>query len=711
MSKRAIFSKYLFQPTKYDFRKVIRVTAIMLQYLRKQKIKVEKAFGNKHKFRVLLAQVDTKKNLAVEETVLSDIFACTTDSGHDGKGVTKDAILSISDADISRAMEYWYRKGTAEVKEFNSKELLSKIAVEKDGILFSRSRIMDGQRFVMTGGFDKDSLGLEVSLNLMTPVLDRYSPISYSIATFVHQEVGQHAGYETCFRLSLGYCHIIQAASLFREIGDECAKCSKLRRKYIDVVMGPVSDHQLTICPPFYAAYIDLDGPYRVYVPGHERETRSRKVMAAKTWILSFACPVSKLINLQVIESKSSAGVLDGLTRFGCEHGFPHFLLLDQEKSFMKAVRDAEIDLKDLSLKSYKEKGVRCEVSPVAGHNFTGLIERKIRTVQECFEKIGLESMRLHATGLQTVAKLVENSLNNLPMGFSYGRSDDNTPLLKMITPNMMKIGRLNSRAMEGPVRFPAGPKDLMIKVEQTFDAYFRIWNSTMVPKLIPQPKWFKESPELQPEDVVYFQKVENVLSSKWTVGQIDSLVRSKDGVVRRAFVRYYNFGENEARVTDRAVRSLVRIFNVEDNYFIRDMSEVEILIKNLESKAEGELSEEDKVVKPTKLKKGADGNYMVQHAETERVEAVRLCGCCCDSHCRMNEHKEVRGNSICVSLVSKLSDAVVEQENEYPNIYERDLFGGTFDDEPVKLSGLVMDTKDEIYDMLTSLGTDFALD
>ena len=711
MSKRAIFSSYLFQPTKFDWRKVVRVTAVMLRYLKKNNLKLGKFFGDNHKFRMYVANLKVEKKVTIEENGMYNMFVGTADDH--GKGTAADAILSITDDEMSRAMEYWYRKGTAEVKEFNNKELLSKISIEKDGILFSRSRIMDGQRFVMTGGFDKDSLGLEVSLNLMTPVLDRFSPISYSVASFVHQEIGQHAGYETCFRLSLGYCHIIQAASLFREIGDECAKCSKIRKKYIDVVMGPISDHQLTICPPFHAAYVDLDGPYRVYVPGHERETRSRKVIAAKTWILSFACPVSKLINLQVIESKSSEGVLDGLTRMGCEHGFPRFLLLDQEKSFMKAVRDAEIDLKDLSLRSYKEKGVRCEVSPVSGHNYTGLIERKIRTVQECFEKIGLESMRLHATGLQTVAKLVENNLNNLPMGFSYGRTVDNTPLLKMITPNMMKIGRLNSRAVEGPVRFPAGPKDLMVKVEQTFDAFFRLWNSTMVPKLIPQPKWFRESPELQPEDVVYFQKVDNVLSSKWTVGQVDSLVRSKDRGVKRAFVRYYNHNENEARFTDRAVRSLVKIFNVEDNYFIRDMSEVETLMKTLEEKAEGEPSDDnhdvdEKTVKPTKLKKDADGTYRVQHAVD--VDAVKPCGCCCVSHCKMNEHKEVRGKMMYVSLVCEKNGAIVDEEVEFPNIYERDLFTGTFDDDAER-SGLVVDSQDEIYDILTSLETKFDLD
>ena len=92
-----------------------------------------------------------------------------------------------------------------------------------------------------------------------------------------------------------------------------------------------MSDHQLTISPPFYTAFCDLDGPYKVFAPGFERETRNTKVKNAMVYIMSFACPVSKLINLQVIESKSADGVLEGLTRLGCEHGFPKYLLLDQD--------------------------------------------------------------------------------------------------------------------------------------------------------------------------------------------------------------------------------------------------------------------------------------------------------------------------------------------------------------------------------------------
>ena len=134
----------------------------------------------------------------------------------------------------------------------------------------------------------------------MTPLIERFSPIAYSIALYVHTTVGKHAGYETSYRLSLEYVHILQVPSLFKQIGEQCVGCAKKRKQYLDVVMGPVSDHQLSIVPPFYCAYVDLDGPYHVYVPGFERETRNRKIQKTKCYIMCFVCPMTKLTNLQV---------------------------------------------------------------------------------------------------------------------------------------------------------------------------------------------------------------------------------------------------------------------------------------------------------------------------------------------------------------------------------------------------------------------------
>ena len=268
----------------------------------------------------------------------------------------------------------------------------------------------------------------------------------------------------------------------------------------------------------------------------------------------------------------------------------------------------------------------------------------------------------------------------------------------------MMKIGRLNSRALDGPVRFPTGPKDVMKKVEEVYDAFFKVWNLSMVPKLIPQPKWFKESPELEPEDIVYFQKTESELSSDWTVGQVDSVTRSRDGVVRRANVHYFNHAEKQPRFTDRAVRSLVRLFNIEDNYFISDMAEVEAMMFDLREKTK----EEVKKVEPTKLIKDKDGTYRVK----DSVESSKKsCTCCCPSHCRLSVHS-LGGNLLGVSMAAKVQgiNAFDMSAYEFPYIYEKDLLdGGAEYMEPIK-SSLMVDRKDDIYDMLTALETDFRL-
>ena len=47
---------------------------------------------------------------------------------------------------------------------------------------------------------------------------------------------------------------------------------------------------------------------------------------------------------------------------------------------------------------------------------------------------------------------------------------------------------------------------------------------------------------------------------------------------------------------------------------------------------------------------------------------------------------------------------------DEYPHVYERDLFGCERNDEPIK-SSIMVEQKDEIYEMITALETDFAMD
>ena len=263
--------------------------------------------------------------------------------------------------------------------------------------------------------------------------------------------------------------------------------------------------------------------------------------------------------------------------------------------------------------------------------------------------KIDIQNSRLRVTGLQTLAKLVENKINNLPFGYSFAKDASNTPLLRILTPNpnMMKIGRLNSRSLDGPVRFPKDPKEIMSKVESLYEAFFKLWNVVMVPRLIPSPKWFKSSEEIKIDDVVYFQKLENDISSDWTLGQVDSVVRGKDGEIRRVTVRYCNITEGVARFTEKSVRSLVRLFHVEDDYFVRDLDLAEKLLTSLNEK-------DDRRVQPLCLHRDNDGNC--------HDHKLGSCVCCCPGHCNMSSHSHT-GRVTGVTLASLVNtDAAAEK-------------------------------------------------
>ena len=141
-------------------------------------------------------------------------------------------------------------------------------------------------------------------------------------------------------------------------MNDDCVKCAKLRKRYIEVETGPVAEEQLVIAPPFWTCMVDLFGPYKVYQPGCSYNIRGKKAVDANVYVLCFVCPTTKMVNLQVIESRSADGICEGITRMSCEQGgVPNYVLVDQDSAIMKVLNEAEISMKNLHL--FKEKGIQ----------------------------------------------------------------------------------------------------------------------------------------------------------------------------------------------------------------------------------------------------------------------------------------------------------------------------------------------------------------
>ena len=136
------------------------------------------------------------------------------------------------------------------MKKFLPVSNFEKFSVEKNGILYYTGRILHTQDI---GG---DLTLCDVSFDLAkstfcVPIVDRYSPIAYSIVNEVHWHDPDvwHAGVESALRRVNLTAYIIGGRGLVKTIKDACTKCRILWKEEVKVAMGPKDDSNLCIAP------------------------------------------------------------------------------------------------------------------------------------------------------------------------------------------------------------------------------------------------------------------------------------------------------------------------------------------------------------------------------------------------------------------------------------------------------------------------------
>ena len=338
------------------------------------------------------------------------------------------------------------------------------------------------------------------------------------------------------------------------------------------------------------------------------------------------------------------------------------------------------MNLRDMEHRLYAEQGMVFDVCPVGGHDMHGKVERTIKSVQESLDDIGLNKMRLPAMGVQTFCKQVENALNNLPLGFRYDRSTDNTEVLRMLVPNMLRIGRINSRALDGPVRLSGDNRKMLGEIQEKYAAWYRVWCEVYVPKLMTQKESFKNSRDLQVDDLVYFQKEESKLSSPWIMGKVDQIIRSRDGVIRRAILKYRNSTEDEDRVTDRSVRKIIKLYSVDDPDLQVDLGKVQARLEELQVLAQQKHGH-------ASVDAVFNVNRELQPCFPEPGPVLR-CQCCCLPHCAVSMHN-LYGSRTYTHPMPESPEQVVF--NEELDREDKVMESCEDDEEPDNLTALIM--------------------
>ena len=178
--------------------------------------------------------------------------------------------------------------------------------------------------------------------------------------------------------------------------------------------------------------------------------------------------------------------------------------------------------------------------------------------------------------------------------------------------------------------------------------------------------------------DLVYFVKRDGALTSKWTLGMVDELERGRDGVIRKAVIKYCNADEQKLgdgrgndstlpRYTERAIRKLVKVFSIEETGLNDDLEEVARRIQ---------------------VTAGVARSF----AGDVPGENFKCKNCCCSLHCGLSLHSPKGAKMVDVALAFE------------SNVDEEDMNHFLEEDEANRHEDEEMD----FYTLLDSVGVDF---
>ena len=557
VAQRLAESHYVYSPLERNFLSFIDVVAIVLKVRTWSKNKISDEDHITPKFSAL------------------DFYS--------NKVVKPPPSRIITDLDRSKALDYIYRTETKLLKQFNDPKKLDKIGIEKDGIIFSKTRVLEGQTVKVVGGLNLDtSLSGLFDLNFEVPIVDNHSPLAYPLALHLHS-LFNHRGYESCYRLSLNRVKILGGLQIFKNITLNCVVCLKDRKKYLKMVMGNLTDCQLSITPVFYYTLVDMFGPVKCYAPGQEKQTRRDKSYEAH--FLVFSCVATGAVNVQLIEGKRTDFILDGCSRFFNETGVPKIMFPDDDGGLVRAFTRGEICLEDVSGNLYRTRGIHFELCPPQSHSSHGRVERVIRSLQDSFVRSGASSNRCTATGCMTMGKAMEHEVNNIPIGFLFDRSTvEGNPILRLLKPNSLRGFNASDRAPKGLFSIPNLPEDHFTRVQVAYEAWAQCWATSYLPNiLLDRQKWTEEDPCVNVNDIVYFKMKDSKLKIEWKLGKVDSVKISRDGKVREVQVAYKIMKEDnrwEHNVVCRPVREMIKLFELGDTTFAEDIANVHKMAK-----------------------------------------------------------------------------------------------------------------------------------
>ena len=463
----------------------------------------------------------------------------------------------LETSEIEKAEAYFFRKGTREMKHFSKQADYKDCSVLKDGILRYSSRILDGHEIDDVENIMDDL----APLTFCNPMLDRWSPVAYSIMVYSHQMAARHRNAVATLLESRKIAFILKGRDLANEIRNCCIFCRRFKAKLVEVEMGKVHSSRLTIAAAFFRVQVDLFGPLTARCNHNHRSS-------VPVWGCIFKDPASGAISVHAMEKYDTGAFLAAYTRHSCRYGHPARIYIDGGSQLVKGCRDMELNWAELTttLNSKFSVGIEYEVCAVGRHDRHGAVERAVQSVKKIFYQV-FKGLKMDLFAYETAFCFVANELNSLPI--CLGSKSEGLEHTDLITANRLILGRNNKRAPLGYPRIQSASRQVE-QMDQLHKAWWNVWRNERIVDHIPKPsKWTANSRAPEMEDIVVFLKHDKEATlgdTLWKLGRIVEVVGSEgDGKVRSVRIEYKNPNEEVFRTTYRSVRKIAILFKEGD--------------------------------------------------------------------------------------------------------------------------------------------------
>ena len=178
-------------PNKFRFRKVVRIVALIILFVKNLKIRI-KSTNNPNTGLII------KNEIPAQFKFENDVYLVTQGlSPPPPLNCENGLVVALSEQNISTALDYFYSKATLEVKKFLKGKSYKNITNEKM-VFYTTVRILPSQ--IINNKSNLSDVCIDFTMeSFRVPIIEKFSPLAFAVINEVHwyDNEANHSGNET----------------------------------------------------------------------------------------------------------------------------------------------------------------------------------------------------------------------------------------------------------------------------------------------------------------------------------------------------------------------------------------------------------------------------------------------------------------------------------------------------------------------------------